>query len=69
MNAWKIRSGGKGQDVSDAFWDKKVAAIGWGLGDLSGVSTQEEIRDRLRSKYPEWSEGRLRNVAGNLIVS
>ena len=66
MNAWKIRSGGKGQDVSDAFWDKKVAAIGWGLGDLSGVSTQEEIRDKLRDKYPEWSDGRLRNVAGNL---
>ena len=66
MNAWKIRSGGKGQDVSDAFWDKRVAAIGWGLGDLSSVSTREEIKDRLRAERPDLGERSLINVAGNL---
>ena len=66
VNAWKIRSGGKGQDVSSAFWDKKVAAIGWGLGDLSGVTNREEIKDKLRAKYPDWGNRTLGNVAGSL---
>ncbi len=66
MEAWKVRSGGKGRDVSDAFWDKKVAAIGWGLGDLSGVSTREEIRDRLRAERPDLGGRSLINVTGNL---
>ena len=66
MEAWKIRSGGKGNDVSDAFWNKSVAAVGWGLGDLSGVSTLGDFRNKLRAKYPEWPDGRVGSVAGNL---
>lgn len=66
MEAWKVHSGGKGRDVSDAFWDKGVAGIGWGLGDLSGASTREEIKNKLRVKDPDRSEGSLGNVAGTL---
>ena len=66
MKAWKVRSGGKGKDVSDAFWGKKVAAIGWGLGDLSRISTREEIKDKLRVEYPGQGERSLGNVAGSI---
>ena len=66
MKAWKVRSGGKGKDVSDAFWGKKVAAIGWGLGDLSRVSNREEIKDKLRVEYPGRGESSLGNVAGSI---
>ncbi len=69
MKAWVVRSGGHGQDqkeVSAQFWEKGVAAIGWGLESLSGVATREEIKRRLRAKYQGWTERKLGSVTGNI---
>lgn len=69
MKAWVIRAGGKDQpDVTPCFWKHSVAAIGWQIGNLSQVSNREEIKARLRHRYPGWEseDEKVRQIAGNL---
>ena len=64
MDAWVVRSGRKGEDVSHLFEVHSIAAIGWGLENLSWVRDREEIKDKLRVVYPEMNDGSVAVTAG-----
>ena len=66
MEAWVIRSGSKGDDVSHLFAEKSVVAIGWLSEDLSRLNSREEIKERIRVEYPESSDGAVNSYAGTL---
>ena len=66
MNAWVVRSGARGEDYSNSFWGASVVAIGFAEVDLSGISTREEMKNKLRLEYPHWNEGQLGNFNGQL---
>ncbi len=66
MEAWVVRSGSKGEDVSHLFAEKSVVAIGYLSEDLSRLSNREQIKERLRVEYPESSDGTVNSYAGIL---
>ena len=66
MEAWVVRSGSKGDDVSHLFAEKSVVAIGWLSEDLSRLNSREEIKERIRVEYPESSDGAVNSYAGTL---
>ena len=53
-NMWMVRAG-EDAFLIDEFLNRNVAVIGWGIGDIS-EKTEEEIKERLREKYPERTE-------------
>ena len=59
MNAWVVRSGTKDDDYSQKFWEASAVAIGYGVGDLSGVSTLNEIKAKLNEVNPDWTANQL----------
>ena len=67
MKAWVVRSGGQDvRDFSCQFWSASVVAIGFGLGDLSQVTTRDEIRDKLRAVDPEGEDEKRKQEVGNV---
>lgn len=67
MDMWMVRAG-EGGRLFDEFKDKEIIAIGWEeVGDLSHVSSSEEIRDRVKEAYPHYSQGKLSISAGQII--
>ena len=67
MEAWVVRAGGEGQpDVTGDFWKYRVAAIGWGIGDLSQASNREEIEAKLQFKNSGWSNSKMGNITGSI---
>ena len=67
MNAWVVRSGAKGNDYSERFWDSSAVAIGYGVGDLSGVGTLYEIKAKLSDENPDWTANQLGARAGRFF--
>ena len=65
MNAWVVRSGRKGDDRSEKFWETSAVAImDDGVGDMSGVSTRDEIKAKLEEQNSEWTARQLGARAG-----
>ena len=67
MNAWVVRSGAKDNDYSEKFWEASAVAIGYGVGDLSGVSTLNEIKAKLNEVNPDWTANQLGAHAGRFF--
>lgn len=64
---WMVRAGENAR-LFNEFKNNNVVAIGWNdVGDLSKVSTPEEIKRIVREKYPEYKLGKLNITAGQLI--
>ena len=58
---WMVRAG-PGADLIEEF-ARGFIAIGWHeLGDLSTVTSQEEIRERYNSAYPDEKSGKVGNA-------
>ncbi len=64
MKAWVVRSGRKGNDFSDRFWDASVAAIGYGVGSMLGVTTRDGVKNKLKVERPDWKDGQVTRNAG-----
>lgn len=61
MALWLVRAGARGEQETLAQ-EKNVAVIGWDeLGDLSHISSKEELLELLRKTYPDDKENTLRN--------
>ncbi len=63
---WMVRAG-QGAYLFDDFKDKGIVAIGWDeIGDLSHVSTPEEIKHLVDEKYAADKKGK-RNISSGQI--
>ena len=63
---WMVRAG-EGAYLFDEFQDKNIVAIGWNeTGDLSKVSTPEEVKQIVKEKYPDYKSSTLNNSAGQI---
>jgi restriction system protein len=61
-----VRAGKHGEAEQLAL-DESVVGIGWpNLGDLTGVSSRDEVLDRLRDSYSQDGEKRLLNFASQV---
>jgi restriction system protein len=65
MRIWMIRAG-RGSSLLDIFLQNGLAAIGWRVGNLSGVAGREEIRLLVEKAYPEESRAHWATAAGML---
>jgi len=62
MNYWMVRAGEKGR-LADEF-AKGYVAIGWHvMGDMSGIATQDEMRDLYEKTHPDAKPGLVGNAA------
>lgn len=58
-NVWMIRAGQGGYLIGD-FASKKIVAIGWNqLGDLTTLTSRDEIMDLCRKTYPKDKPGKV----------
>jgi restriction system protein len=65
-NFWMVRAGEGGHLAGD-FKDRSLVAIGWpAAGDLTQVSSLDEMRKRVAAAYPDLSPGAVINGAGVL---
>ena len=64
-NMWMVRSGEGGFLFQD-FNEKKIAAIGWEVGNLKEVKDASEIKERLKEAYPERKAGWIAICAGQI---
>lgn len=63
---WMVRAGGGGHLAAE-FEERALVAVGWpATGDLSKVTTLEEMRKRVREAYPDHKPGAVINAAGVL---
>ncbi len=66
-NLWMVRAG-KGAYLVEKFIEKSIVAIGWNeLGELPNDITGEDLKERLRKSYPNYSRERINNHAGQII--
>lgn len=66
MALWLVRAGAQGEHETLAL-DKNLVLIGWeDLGDLSRLTTREELLDLLKKTYPEAKEKALRNWSSQI---
>lgn len=63
---WMIRCG-KNSIFAEDFITEGVAGIGWGIGPFSENPTKKEIVAAYRAAYPNDSEGRVSNQAGQIV--
>lgn len=63
--AWVVRAGRDGEQ-EQANLDAGTATIGWGIGDLTGTSSREDVRSLMDAAYPEDSPSRLANLTGQV---
>ncbi|MFF2912122.1 restriction endonuclease [Paenibacillus sp. NPDC057934] len=63
---WLVRAG-QGAYLLNEFKEKQAVAIGWGeLGDLSNLSSLQELKTLLRSGYSDYKEGTVNINAGQI---
>ncbi|MET4734903.1 restriction system protein [Thalassospira sp. MBR-102] len=67
MTVWVARAGRYGERENLALEEGR-AFIGWGeLGDLSKISSREEVLERVEQTYPDLKLGTARNHAGQVF--
>jgi restriction system protein len=58
---------GKGGRFFEDFRDRALIAVGWwGVGDLTGVESREQVADRVRRAFPTFSDPAVIVAAGQL---
>ena len=63
---WMVRAGEAGYMASE-FAEKSVVAVGWSeAGDLTGIGTLDEMRERVARSFNGMSRGAMINSAGVL---
>ncbi|MFA5780374.1 MAG: restriction endonuclease [Elusimicrobiota bacterium] len=63
---WMVRAG-EGGYLFDEFKNKNVVAIGWNeVGDLTKITTLDEIKDAITDKYPDFKLGKIYMSAGQV---
>jgi len=63
---WMVRAGERGYLIDD-FIAKQIIAIGWNeLGDLTEVTTLEQIKSMLRQAYPNAGDGQINMHASQI---
>ena len=66
MTLWLVRAGEVGEREDYAL-DEGLAVIGWDeLPDLSSIESRDVLKELMRKVYPEASEGRIKNHAGQV---
>lgn len=66
VTLWMVRAGQHGEGENDAL-AASVVGIGWPeVGDLTRLSSAQEIRKRLNMKYPDAKPSTLANWAGQI---
>jgi restriction system protein len=64
---WMVRAG-EGGYFFDDFRKDSVVAIGWNeIGDLTGVDSQEAIRDLYLAKYPDEKPAKVGNAVAMIF--
>ncbi|WP_028926266.1 restriction endonuclease [Pseudonocardia acaciae] len=62
MAVWMVRCGKRGEGGETLALEKGVVGIGWGeLGDLTGLASLDEVRERVAASYPNEKPGTLEN--------
>ena len=63
---WLIRAGGRGE-FAESFIENEIVAVGFGeLGDLSEISSRDEMLELVKLDRPESSDGQARSSANQL---
>lgn len=64
---WMVRAG-EGGHRADEFRERGIVAIGWNeVGDASRDAAKPELLKRFEHVYPEWTEGRRKAGASQLV--
>lgn len=65
-NTWMMRAG-EGARLLDLFLEKNIIALGWNeIGELAPDTTYEQLKEKLTSTYPDNSQGRINQSAGQI---
>src|SRR5581483_9886547 len=65
-HAWMVRAGDDNQ-LAPLVEKKKAVAIGWWeMGDMSGLKTRDEFKERYVKTYPDYSSSRVNVNAGQV---
>lgn len=64
---WVVRAGAQGE-MDEAFLKSNLVAIGWpALGDLAPLNTRDKMKSAVQKSYPDFADGKVPVVAGQLI--
>lgn len=66
MALWMVRAGSGGEYEDLAIENGMVAVSFEPLGDLSAAKSRDEVRELMRTSYPDTGEGAITNRAGQL---
>jgi restriction system protein len=62
MSVWMVRCGKRGEGAESVALEQGVVGIGWeALGDLTGVASLAQVRDRVAKCYVDEKPGTLEN--------
>src|SRR5918998_3051585 len=62
MSVWMVRCGKRGEGGESVALEQGVVGIGWeALGDLTGVTSLAQVRDRVAKCYLDEKPGTLEN--------
>lgn len=65
-HAWMVRAGND-NELAPFVEKENVVAIGWGaMGDLSGLKTRGDFKERYKETYSDHSDGRVNINAGQV---
>ena len=63
---WMVRSGSESFLLQE-FFEEEIIAIGWNeIGRINKGTTLDEIKEKLKAEYSDWSLGRINQAAGQL---
>jgi restriction system protein len=66
FSIWMVRAG-RGGYLIEEFLENKIVAIGWNeIGQVSLEWTYAELKTNFKEKYPEDSDGRVNQCAGQI---
>ena len=64
---WMVRAGEYAR-LFNEFKTKKIIAVGWNeLGDISKITPPSELKNQVKTKYPDYKEGQVAISAGQII--
>jgi len=67
VKMWMVRAGEYAR-LFNEFKTKKIIAVGWNeLGDISKITPPSELKNQVKTKYPDYKEGQVAISAGQII--